>query len=236
MTEGHKVVISAFSDYRVEYSESFRFEELIGSLRPSENIDNEETLREEEGIWEARAAVMSLINALTTCPDSVEDRILLRDEFTRRGLNEVMVVSVSLVNEYMQSFDRIKQTLRYIKPPETLLTQLDVYTEEKFEDEADIRERVNSFAGNDRLSPDSGSIFEDLIQLAKQQGDLYPTIIHIFKQYSSILQRDVDLCVLSYSLAIRNFFNERYREYKQDLFGILEGFVQQALKLKDMCV
>lgn len=95
--EGHKAVISALSDYRVEFSEAFRFEGLVASLRPPEveygdGVPAPEA--EEEGIWEARTAVMSLINAITTCPDALEDRVLLRDEFTRRGLNEAMVVSV----------------------------------------------------------------------------------------------------------------------------------------------
>lgn len=95
--EGHKAVISAFSDYRVEFSEPFRFEGLIASLRlPDIEYGDGASApeAEEEGIWEARTAVMSLINAITTSPDALEDRVLLRDEFTRRGLNEVMVVSV----------------------------------------------------------------------------------------------------------------------------------------------
>jgi len=95
--DGHKAVISALSDYRIEFSEAFRFEGLINSLRLPEiefgdGVPAPEA--EEEAIWEARTAVMSLINAITTCPDTLEDRVLLRDEFTRRGLNEVMVVSV----------------------------------------------------------------------------------------------------------------------------------------------
>ena len=94
--EGHRAVISALSDYRVEFSEAFRFERLIASLQlpDVEYGDGSPPEAEEEGIWEARTAVMSLINAITTCPDALEDRVLLRDEFTRRGLNEVMVVSV----------------------------------------------------------------------------------------------------------------------------------------------
>ena len=94
--EGHKAVISALSDYRIEFSEAFRFEGLITSLRlPEVEYDDGASVpeAEEEGIWEARTAVMSLINAITTCPDTLEDRVLLRDEFTRRGLNEVTVVS-----------------------------------------------------------------------------------------------------------------------------------------------
>lgn len=103
--EGHKAVVSALSDYRVEFSEAFRFEGLITSLRPPEVEYGDGATSpeaEEEGIWEARTAVVSLINAITTCPDALEDRILLRDEFTRRGLNEVMVVSVVNLRPYQR--------------------------------------------------------------------------------------------------------------------------------------
>lgn len=106
--EGHKAVISALSDYRIEFSEAFRFEGLIGSLRLPE-VEYGDGLptpeAEEEGIWEARTAVMSLINAITTIPDSLEDRILLRDEFTRRGLNEVMVVGTLNLRSNQQDCD-----------------------------------------------------------------------------------------------------------------------------------
>lgn len=100
-TEGHKAVLSALSDYRVEYGEKFRFEGLISSLRPPDLIGEDMSPNEqgyandEEGAWEARTASMAFVNALTNFPDSLEERILLREEFTRRGLNEVLVVSTS---------------------------------------------------------------------------------------------------------------------------------------------
>lgn len=89
------------SDYRVEYDEKFRFQELIGSLRLPDALaavedpgDDQAYGLEEEGAWEARTASMAFVNALTNFPDSLEERILLREEFTRRGLNEVLVVRV----------------------------------------------------------------------------------------------------------------------------------------------
>lgn len=98
LTEGHKAVIAALSDFRVEFGEAFRFQELIASLRLPD-ISQEETVSdglpygiEEEGTWEARTASMTLINAITNCPDALEERILLREEFGRRGLNEIIVV------------------------------------------------------------------------------------------------------------------------------------------------
>jgi hypothetical protein len=93
------------SDYQVAYEESFRFESLIASLRlpdiefdranENENYSGEE----EEGVWEGRTASMALVNAFTNCPESLEERILLRDEFGRRGLNEVIVVRAFLVGD-----------------------------------------------------------------------------------------------------------------------------------------
>lgn len=99
LTEGHKTVLAAMSDYRIAYDEPFRFETLIASMRLPEfqsDGESEDELgfgNEEEGIWEARTAAMALVNALTNCPESLEDRILLREEFGRRGLNEAIVVS-----------------------------------------------------------------------------------------------------------------------------------------------
>jgi hypothetical protein len=100
--EGHKLVLSALSDFRVEYEENFRFETLISTLRlPEVDIDAESDNEsgfgnEEEGVWEARTAAMALINAVTTFPESLEERIMLRDEFSRRGLNEIIVVRATL--------------------------------------------------------------------------------------------------------------------------------------------
>lgn len=90
LSEGHRLVLGALSDYRVFYGENFRFDNLVGSLKME---DGHET---DEGAWEAKGATMGLIIALTSCSDSLEERIMLREEFSRRGLNEAMVVCVLL--------------------------------------------------------------------------------------------------------------------------------------------
>jgi diaphanous 1 len=95
---GHKAVLSALSDFKVAYEEDFRFETLISTLRlPDIDVETDSDSgggfgNEEDGVWEARTASMALINALTNCPESLEERIMLRDEFSRRGLNEIIVV------------------------------------------------------------------------------------------------------------------------------------------------
>lgn len=102
VNEGHKSVLAAMSDFRVAFDESFRFESLIATLRLPElaasdtESDGEGSYGlgyEREGVWEARTSAMTLINALTNCPESLEERILLREELGRRGLNETIVAS-----------------------------------------------------------------------------------------------------------------------------------------------
>jgi diaphanous 1 len=189
------------SDYRIAFEESFRFETLVTSLRLPDltDSDSEEAVgfgNEEEGAWEARTATMAFINALTNCPESLEDRILLREEFGRRGLNEAIVVCWRPRNKTPHS--RELQALRYIKPPDSLTTQLDVYIEEKFEDEEDMRERsriifAQGASGHERSRSGTEEALEELVRLAKQHGELYPMMVDILNHYGQILQRDVGM-------------------------------------------
>lgn len=92
--QGEKLVLGAFSEYRVAYAEIFRFEEIIKSLKfgVDGNIDEDNLSIQDDGIWEAKTATMTLVNALSNCPDDLEERVMLREEFSRRGLNEAIVV------------------------------------------------------------------------------------------------------------------------------------------------
>lgn len=99
LSSGHRVVLAAFSDFRITYGEKFRFEYLVQSIAMKENLpgtsqeeQQEEDQEDEAGLWEYRTAGMALINALANSPDDLEERMALREEFTRRGLNEVMTV------------------------------------------------------------------------------------------------------------------------------------------------
>lgn len=80
------------------------------------------------------------------------------------------------------------------------MTQLDVYTEEKFEDEEDMRERsrnlINGVSGHKRSRSESEIVLEDLVKLARQHGELYPMMVEILKRYEALLLRDVGMCVL----------------------------------------
>lgn len=97
-------MLAAFSDYRIAFGESFRFLELVEGLKLPEHgldatYDSDASLTEEsdtEGTWDARTSSMALVNAMTNCPEALEERIMLREELSRRGLNEAIVVSVHL--------------------------------------------------------------------------------------------------------------------------------------------
>lgn len=193
--EGQRLVMSAMSDYRVVFEESFRFEELISSLRLPEVDSNALTgnathTSEDDGAWDARTSSMVLINALTNGPDSLEERILLREEFSRRGLNEVIVVSAGILSQCHPPFT-VCQTLRYIRPPESLVTQLDVYTEEKFEDEEEMRERASRLfhADDGHNASEMFSAFEELVALTRSHAEDYDMVVRIVRSLIPLFQR-----------------------------------------------
>lgn len=94
VTSGHKVVLAAFSDFRVHFDEPFRFSYLVESISLRDTFGGEDAVEEDEAsLWEYRGAGMALINALVNGPNELEERVALREEFARRGLNEVMTVS-----------------------------------------------------------------------------------------------------------------------------------------------
>jgi diaphanous 1 len=75
------------------------------------------------------------------------------------------------------------QTLRYIRPPEGLITQLDVYTEEKFEDEEDMRERASNLlqAGDRYNATELMSTFEELVALTRSCTEEYDKVVRVLK-------------------------------------------------------
>ena len=76
-----------------------------------------------------------------------------------------------------------------------MLTQLDVYTEEKYEDEEDLREHVRALARgtiHTRAGSESEAVLEEIIRLARQHGELYPIMVETLKRYGLLLQRDIE--------------------------------------------
>jgi chromatin segregation and condensation protein Rec8/ScpA/Scc1 (kleisin family) len=69
-----------------------------------------------------------------------------------------------------------------------------VYTEEKFEDEEDMRERVRHTVAQVDMgtASESDDAVQGLIHLAKQH-ELDPMMVDILKHYTLILQRDIEV-------------------------------------------
>jgi hypothetical protein len=91
--------------------------------------------------------------------------------------------------------------LGYIKPPDLLLTQLKLYTEEKSEDEEDMHERTRHLLRerggiSERPRAESEVALEDLVLLVKQHDNLYPVMVDILKHYCQIIQRDIGMYVI----------------------------------------
>jgi diaphanous 1 len=87
------------------------------------------------------------------------------------------------------------QTLRYLRPPESLLMQLNVYTEEKQEDEEDMRERMQNLmkreAGQRTLS-EPESLLEDVISAVENDEQLQYLATDNLRQLKTLVLRDVD--------------------------------------------
>lgn len=113
-----------------------------------------------------------------------------------------------------------------------------MYTEEKFEDEEDIRERAKELMGHgrghERSHSDSEAALLDLILLAKQHGELYPVMVEILNHYGQILQRDINMYDHLTLLGCVLILIYIYRQLKADLFNIMDRFVEQAAMLDDL--
>lgn len=159
--EGYKIVLAALSDFRVAHDEKVRFSYLVESITLVDDPGLEQVGLDDQGLWEWRASAMSLLNSLTNAPPDVEERVGLRDELTRRGLNEAMT------------------GLKYAQPPDALLTQLSLYAEERQEDLDELRERsaARAFLDGGRGRADSGATNDptlpELLRVAEEKSSKF---------------------------------------------------------------
>ncbi|KAG8807054.1 hypothetical protein FRC17_004673, partial [Serendipita sp. 399] len=191
LSEGHRLVIGALSDYRITFDERFRFEELLNPLRLEGDTNNHPT--EEDGVWEARGATMGLIIALTSCSDSLEERVLLREEFSRRGLNEIMV------------------GIRYIRPPDSLLRQLDAYAEERMEDEEDLKEQargLNDSQSRHQTEEQYDPTVQQLIRIRDSYPEPFLHLESLLNACEALLQRYISSETKNNLLFILRIFAE----------------------------
>jgi diaphanous 1 len=80
-----------------------------------------------------------------------------------------------------------------VRPPEALVKQLDVYTEDKFEDEEDMRERAQRLAhsGHARDASDSDLAFEELVRLSRQDTELHERVTHLLSSCITVLNLEM---------------------------------------------
>ncbi|KAI6166225.1 armadillo-type protein [Pisolithus thermaeus] len=178
--EGYRSVLPAFSEYRIVHNEVFRFHLLVATLRAPGSLSVEQDTSvtgsaEEEGMWEARIAFMALINAISICPDSLEERIVLRDELSRRGLDEVML------------------NLRHANPPDSFLTQLNVYAEEKFDDDEEFRNRARRAvqAGDGHFKELEHVLLDNVLKAARALGSAQ-SVCNILQKLDQVMQGNMD--------------------------------------------
>ncbi|KAK0482314.1 hypothetical protein IW261DRAFT_1678041 [Armillaria novae-zelandiae] len=98
------------------------------------------------------------------------------------------------------------------------MNQLNVYTEEKLDDDAEMRERTRGMMRrtvSDAALSDAENVMQDIVRLAQEHGKLYPVMVDILllHKYSDVLGKDVEL------------------QLKADLLMVLDKFVEQAAML-----
>lgn len=93
----------------------------------------------------------------------------------------------------MKSFINTSQTLRYIRPPDAIVTQIDVYTEEKFEDEEDLRERTRTVYRNSDGGSELELVFTMLNDFSSQQETLRPLLVDALRNLGLFTSRETAL-------------------------------------------
>lgn len=125
--------------------------------------------------------------------------------------------------------------MRYIRPPEGLITQLDVYTEEKFEDEEDMRERASHlFYADDRPNvSEISTVLEELVTLTGTHTEEYDKVVRIIRVLISLFERQ------SERYGSRKFVifltTVPSSPLRKSLSSVIANFVEQASSIDDLC-
>lgn len=126
-----------------------------------------------------------------------------------------------------------------MRPPEHLLKQLSVYTEEKFEDEEDLRERSFSHAQESKPSQhstESQGLYQDLMLLARRDEAVDSLIVDILKQLIRFLERNNgDWCVFLETRYTASITTAKFaRDHIGTFLKILGKLVCSADGLRDL--
>ncbi|KAI8360387.1 hypothetical protein B0O80DRAFT_203131 [Mortierella sp. GBAus27b] len=235
--ESHRLVLMALSDFRVAHEERFRFEYLVQTLAVPVSEEGEGA--DPDGFeWEYKTACLSLMNALANSPASLDDRISLRNELRRRGLEEVF------------------QTLKMQSPPESLLIQINVYEDERHEDWVELQERAYELA---QFKAEQDGQNSELVQTVAGLGpadeELYPRIIQALQQFanaatSTLTQEesddenqeqgekedkdDIDDKESKEDQVVIGPISRQSLQFKEDLWTIVEKFGEHVFGMRDI--
>jgi len=122
--QGRQLVLDAMTDFQTYYAERFRFEYLVESLVEKASQRGETFFTDSNNpmaAFDYKTSALTLINAMISSAINLSDRIALREEFWRRGLQGVV------------------KSLRINAPP-GLLTQLDIHEEDTEEDQKEAEQ------------------------------------------------------------------------------------------------
>ncbi|KAG0210592.1 hypothetical protein BGX33_004803 [Mortierella sp. NVP41] len=222
--ESHRLVLMALSDFRIAHEERFRFEYLVQTLAAQvsgdiDGIGGSDGNDHQGGFeWEYKTACLSLMNALANSPSSLDDRISLRNELRRRGLEDVF------------------QTLKMQSPPESLLIQINVYEDERHEDWVDLQERAYE-AAQFKAEQDgpSSELVNTITSLGPADDELYHRIMQTLQQYangaiSSLSQEETD----DEDQESPDTISRQSPQFKEDLWTIVSKFGERIFQMRDI--
>ncbi|KAI8600503.1 hypothetical protein EDD21DRAFT_376993 [Dissophora ornata] len=228
--ESHRLVLMALSDFRVAHEERYRFEYLVQTLAEPVSDEVDSADNQESFEWEYKTACLSLMNALANSPAALDDRISLRNELRRRGLEDVF------------------QTLKIQNPPESLLIQINVYEDERHEDWVDLQERTFEIA-QIKIGQDSqnSELVNTISGLGPADEELYPRIIQTLQQYanaavSSLDQEETDDendegsegSEGSESQEGLAPISRQSPQFKEDMWTIVDKFGERIFQMRDI--
>ncbi|KAF8945986.1 hypothetical protein BGZ47_001547 [Haplosporangium gracile] len=222
--DSHRLVLMALSDFRVAHEERFRFEYLVQSLATPvmgdiDGIGGGGANEHQESFeWEYKTACLSLMNALANSPSYLDDRISLRNELRRRGLEDVF------------------QTLKMQSPPESLLIQINVYEDERHEDWVDLQERAYE-AAQFKAGQDSqnSELVNTITNLGPADDELYLHIMQTLQQYadgavSTLSQEETD----EEDQESPDTISRQSLQFKEDLWTIVAKFGERVFQMRDL--
>ncbi|KAF9922772.1 hypothetical protein FBU30_007121, partial [Linnemannia zychae] len=217
--DSHRLVLMALSDFRIAHEERFRFEYLVQSLATTVSGDMDGIDDHQESFeWEYKTACLSLMNALANSPSSLDDRISLRNELRRRGLEDVF------------------QTLKMQSPPESLLIQINVYEDERHEDWVDLQERAFE-AAQFKAGQDSqnSELVNTINSLGPTDDELYLRIMQTLQQYadgavSTLSQEETD----DEDQESPDTISRQSPQFKEDLWTIVAKFGERVFQMRDL--